>query len=263
MPHKPVGKGVMDKFGLNGKVAIVTGGAGLYGRQIVRALAGAGARVVVASRDVQNQQQTLAREGLGVEATLPLDQGDENSILQLRDQVLARCGRVDVLINNAVSRPMRDWNGTANQFAASMTVNATGLFLMTRTFGEEMARSGGGSIVNVGSIQGMVGPDFTLYEGLTWSTPPDYFFHKGGLLQLTRFAAARLGPQGVRVNAVSPGGFLAGQEPVFVERYVARTFLRRMANDDDLGGVIIFLASDAASYITGANIPVDGGYTAI
>jgi NAD(P)-dependent dehydrogenase (short-subunit alcohol dehydrogenase family) len=108
----------------------------------------------------------------------------------------------------------------------------------------------------------MVGPDFTLYEQLDWSTPPDYFFHKGGLLQLTRFAAAKLGPSGVRVNAISPGGFFTNQDPRFVERYNARTFLGRMANDTDLSGVTIFLASDASAYITGTNIPVDGGYTA-
>ena len=134
---------------------------------------------------------------------------------------------------------------------------------MTRAWGAHMAEHGGGSIINVGSIQGLVGPDFSLYEGLTWSTPPDYFFHKGGLLQLTRFAAAKLGPRGVRVNAVSPGGFLAGQERAFIERYAARAFVGRMANDDDdLGGAIVFLASDASSYVTGANLVVDGGYTA-
>src|SRR5207253_7406937 len=102
----------------------------------------------------------------------------------------------------------------------------------------------------------------TLYDELNMDAPPDYFFHKGGLLQLTRYAAAKLGPHGVRVNAISPGGFLAGQDPKFIERYNARTFLGRMANDEDLCGVIVFLASDASAYITGTNIPVDGGYTA-
>jgi NAD(P)-dependent dehydrogenase (short-subunit alcohol dehydrogenase family) len=191
-----------------------------------------------------------------------LDQGSEEAILQLRDDVIGRYERVHILVNNAVARPMKDWTGAGAEFGASMAINATGLFLMTRAFGAHMAENSGGSIINVGSIQGMVGPDFSLYEGLTWSTPPDYFFHKGGLLQLTRFAASKLGPRGVRVNAVSPGGFLAGQEQAFAERYAARTFLGRMANDDDLGGAIVFLASDASSYITGANLVVDGGYTA-
>jgi NAD(P)-dependent dehydrogenase (short-subunit alcohol dehydrogenase family) len=125
-----------------------------------------------------------------------------------------------------------------------------------------MAQSGGGSIINIGSIQGMVGPDLDLYKDVNIDPPPDYFFHKGGMVQLTRYAAARLGPHGVRVNTVSPGGFSNDQDERFVQRYNARTFLGRMANDDDLKGVIVFLASDASKYITGTNIPVDGGYTA-
>lgn len=96
---------------------------------------------------------------------------------------------------------------------------------------------------------------------MDWGLPPDYYFHKGGLLQLTRFAASKLGPRGVRVNAVSPGGFFNDQDPRFVERYNARTFLGRMADQSDLKGAIIFLASDASGYVTGANIAVDGGYT--
>jgi NAD(P)-dependent dehydrogenase (short-subunit alcohol dehydrogenase family) len=205
---------ILDRFRLDNKVAIVTGGAGLYGRQIARALAEAGATTILASRDLARQRdfaQTLTRDGSKADA-FRLDQGSEESILQLRDDVINRYERVHVLVNNAVARPMKDWTGAASEFAASMAVNATGLFLMTRAWGAHMAEHGGGSIINVGSIQGMIGPDFTLYEDLTWSTPPDYFFHKGGLLQLTRFAASKLGPRGERVNAVSPGGFLAGQQ---------------------------------------------------
>ncbi len=255
---------VMDSFHLNGKVALVTGGAGLYGRQIVRALAEAGATVFIASRDIERlreQATAWSDEGLHISA-LQLDQGSPASVREVVDAIVGQCGRIDVLVNNAVLRTMRDWASPAADFAKSMEVNATGLFEITRTVGDHMATRGGGSIINVGSIQGMVGPDFTLYEGLDWGTPPDYFFHKGGLLQLTRFAAAKLGPAGVRVNAISPGGFYDGQDARFVDRYNARTFLGRMANERDLMGVIVFLASDASTYITGANIPVDGGYTA-
>ena len=105
------------------------------------------------------------------------------------------------------------------------------------------------------------GPDYTLYEGLDWGSPPDYFFHKGGMVQLTRYAASKLGPRGVRVNTIIAGGLFSEQDPTFVERYNVRTFLGRMANQTDLKGVIVFLASDASAYITGANIHVDGGYT--
>ena len=149
---------------------------------------------------------------------------------ELLRQIIDAAGGVDILINNSVGRPMCDWSDPVAQFAESMEINATGLFAITRAFGEHMAERGRGSIVNVGSIQGMVGPDFTLYEGLNWGTPPDYFFHKAGLVQLTRYAAAKLGPRGVRVNAIVPGGFFNNQDPRFVARYNARTFLGRMAN---------------------------------
>ena len=257
--------GVLEQFRLNGKVALVTGGAGLYGRQIVRSLAEAGAKVFVASRDLNNLQKQageLITEGMDV-AALRLDQKSAASVDEVVKKIIDAAGRVDVLVNNAVLRTMRGWSSSAEAFAESMAVNATGLFLITRAVGDHMASHGGGSIINVGSIQGNVGPDFALYDGLDMDAPPDYFFHKGGLLQLTRYAAAKLGPGKVRVNAISPGGFLAGQDKTFVERYSARTFLKRMANETDLAGIVVFLASDASAYITGANIPVDGGYTAV
>jgi NAD(P)-dependent dehydrogenase (short-subunit alcohol dehydrogenase family) len=256
--------GVLDQFRLVGKVALVTGGAGLFGRQIVRALAEAGAKVFTASRDVarlEQQANELAANGLNVVA-LALDQGSEQSIHELLNEIVSRAGQINVLVNNAVLRTMRNWSSPLEDFSKSMAVNATGLFSITRIFGDYMAGHGGGSIINIGSIQGSVGPDFTLYERLNMDAPPDYFFHKGGMLQLTRYAAAKLGPKGVRVNSISPGGFLAGQPKEFIERYSARTFLGRMAGETDLGGVVVFLASDASAYITGVNIPVDGGYTA-
>lgn len=255
---------VLDSFRLDGKVALVTGGAGLYGRQIVEALAEAGATTWMASRDtvkLQTQAETFTQAGLNV-GVAELDQGQEASILALRDRLVGETGGVDILINNAVLRPMADWSDPAEAFAQSMAVNATGLFMMTRAFGDHMAKRGGGSIINVGSIQSLVGPDFTLYEDLGWDTPPDYFVHKGGLVQLTRYTAAKLGDRGVRVNAISPGGFLNDHDPRFIERYNDRTMLGRLANATDLKGAIVFLASDAAAYITAANLVIDGGYTA-
>jgi len=256
---------VLDSFRLDGRVALVTGGAGLFGTQIVKALAEAGAKTFMASRDLKRLEQfaeECRKEGLDVTA-LQFDQSRESEVLRLRSEVLARAGQVDVLVNNAVLRVMKDWSSPGADFARSMEVNALGVFLMTREFGAHMAERKRGSIINVASIQAMIGPDFGLYEGLKMSAPPDYFFHKGGMLQLTRFAASVLGPSGVRVNAISPGGLSSGQDPKFVERYNARTLLRRMVGEEDLKGVIVFLASDASAYITAANIPVDAGYTAI
>lgn len=255
---------VLDTFKLTGKVALATGGAGLYGRQIVEALTEAGAKTFMASRDqtkLQAQAEKFRQAGLDVTA-LELDQSDSGSVRRLLEELKHLAGGVDVLVNNAVLRPMADWSSSAEDFARSMAVNATGLFEMTRVFGDHMAEHGGGSIINIGSLMGVVGPDFTLYEGLNWGTPPDYFFHKGGMVQLTRYAASKLGPRGVRVNCLNAGGFYNKQDERFLKRYCARTFLGRMANDTDLKGAIVFLASDASVYVTGSCLAVDGGYTA-
>ncbi|OPZ86723.1 MAG: Gluconate 5-dehydrogenase [bacterium ADurb.Bin429] len=254
---------IIDHFALTGKTALVTGAAGLYGRQMAEALAEAGARVLVASRNLDALAacaDEMRERGYDVTA-LAYDQAEEASILALRDAA----GPVDVLVNNAVLRPMKDgYVGSAESFAASMCVNATGLFLITRAFGDCMAERGHGSIINIGSIQGMVGPDPFIYR----DTPmhgwyPDYFFHKGGMINFTRFLASYYGRFGVRANCVSPGGFWTERMPEpFVRQYSERTLLGRLANDTDLKGIIVFLASEASAYITGTNIPVDGGYTA-
>ncbi len=258
---------VLDSFSLKGKTALVTGGAGLYGRQIVRALAEAGAKTFAASRGLEAlraEAARLAAEGLDVTA-LRLDLGDERSILDLRDEIVKRAGGLEVLVNNAVLRPMKKgFQDEAAAFAESMKVNATGLFLITRAMGDVMAARGGGSIINIGSIHGMIGPDPPIYEGTEMhGFYPDYFFHKGGMLNFSRFTASYYGARGVRCNCVSPGGFRTETMPAaFVGNYSRRTFLGRLAGETDLMGVVVFLAADASSYITGANIAVDGGYTA-
>jgi NAD(P)-dependent dehydrogenase (short-subunit alcohol dehydrogenase family) len=251
-------------FSLAGRIILLTGGAGLYGRGLAAQLAAAGATLILASRNVEALEKVAVEEralGRTVHAR-PLDQAEESSILRLRDSVLAEFGRIDGLVNNAVARPMKTADAPLADWEASMKTNATGLFALTRAFGDSMAAHGAGSIVNIGSIQGMVGPDNSLYEGLNMHAIPDYFFHKAGMVNLTRFFAAHYGPRGVRVNCLSPGGFLSGQHPTFIERYSNATFLRRMADEQDLGGPVIFLLSDAARYVTGVNLPVDGGYTA-
>ena len=259
---------VKDLFSLEGKVALVTGGAGLYGRQLVAGMAEAGTKTFIASRSIgplEDLAEEHRREGGDVTA-LSYDQGEEDSILKLRDEILERAGRCDILINNAVLRPMmkKGYKADASTFDLSMKVNATGLFMITRAFGDAMAEQDGGAIVNIGSIHGMIAPDPWIYKGTNmsgWS--PDYFFHKAGMINFTRFIASYYGDKGVRCNCVSPGGYETEKhDPLFLENYAKKTFLGRMANDDDLKGVVVFLASNAASYITGANIPVDAGYTA-
>lgn len=254
-------------FQLDGKVALVSGGAGIYGRQISWALAEAGAHVVVASRHVDKCREfvnALRKENLRAEAS-ELDICSEPSIFKVRDQILSRHGRLDVLVNNAVARAGRDLNHTtAGDWETSMKVNSTGLFLACRIFSEPMQQACSGSIINIASIYGMVGPDFSIYEGTELTSPVDYAFAKGGMINLTRYLASFLAPYKIRVNCLSPGGFRTSETPAeFVPNYSRRTLLGRMAGPGDINGPVVFLASAASQYITGQNIPVDGGWTAI
>ena len=256
---------VMDRFSLKGKNALVTGGAGMYGRQIVQAMAEAGARVYIASRNLDALAAVAKAhrdQGQDVRA-IQMDQTDEASVKAAADTIVRESGSLHALVNNAVGRPVKE--GVFSDLAAideSMHVNGTGLILVTRVLGQVMADAG--SIINIGSIMGLIGPEPLNYQGTQmhgWY--PDYFFHKGGMANLTRFFASYYGPRGIRVNCVHPGGLRSPTQPqAFVDQYSQRTCLGRLANESDLMGVIVFLASDASSYITGTNIPVDGGYTA-
>lgn len=255
---------VLESFSLEGKIALVTGGAGLYGRQIVEAIAEAGATTITASRSHDAQQalaEKLCARGLAVEPA-QYDQGEEESIVQLRDHILDRHGRIDILVNNAVLRPMKG-ERSREDWESSMKVNATGIYLMCEYFSDPMKEQRSGSIINISSIYGMVGPDMTLYKGMpgVWIVP-DYYFHKGGLINFTRYLASALGEYGIRANVISPGGYFTDQPEPFLGRYKASTFLGRMANDTDLKGAVVFLASDASAYVTGVNLPVDAGRTA-
>jgi NAD(P)-dependent dehydrogenase (short-subunit alcohol dehydrogenase family) len=261
---------VPDLFSLAGRVAVVTGGASLYGRQLLIGLAEAGATVVTASRSkatLDEAAKQIADEHGHTIHTCTYDQAEEASILALRDEVKDRFGSCNILVNNAVHKSMvgHGYSGAAATFAQSMQINATGIFIITRAFGDWMVEQGhGGAIVNIASIHGMIAPDPWLYEGTPHSGwYPDYFFHKAGMINFTRFVASYYGEHGIRCNSVSPGGYeTPAHAGRFKENYVRRTFLGRMADDDDLKGAVVFLASDAAAYVTGANLPVDAGYTA-
>lgn len=258
---------VLEMFKLSGKVALVTGGAGNYGRQMVLALAEAGATVITASRGLEKNEayaQSLRAQGLAVYAD-SFDQSDDESVKALLARLTEKFGGVDILVNNSVLRCFKDYAGPAEAFAESMAVNATGLFLMCRAFGDHMAARGGGSIINIGSYMGDLGCNETLYEGcehITSIGAADYFFHKGGMHNYTRYVASRYGKFGVRCNCLSLGGLFNNQPQPFLESYAKATFLGRMAGPDDMKGIVVYLASEASAYMTGAVIPVDGGYSA-
>ena len=207
----------LEIFSLKGKTAIVTGGSGLYGRQITLALAEAGAKVVIASRNkIKNEEyaESLRKQGYNV-VSETLDQGDEESIKALADK-LEKEGGTDILVNNSVLRTMKDYHDDLANFNESMRVNATGIFAMCRVFGDKMAKQGKGSIINIGSYMGLLGADDTLYRGCEFSgyNSPDYFFHKGGMTNLTRFIASYYGPKNVRCNILEPGGYYTRQNPL-------------------------------------------------
>lgn len=255
-------------FSLAGSIVVQCGGRGVLGRALAAAIGQAGATLIVASRQRDALAEIAAAARLNhhhLEAE-ELDVGSEPSILSLRDRVLARHGRIDGLVFNAVSRPMRGFDSELSAWNESMATNATGLFATMRTFGDAMAAAGRGSIVNIASMMGMVGMNPWLYEDSGgMNPPPDYFFHKGGMINLTRYLASHYGSKGVRVNVVSPGGIYnpeQPQAPEFLARYGRMTMLGRMADAREIGGAVVFLLSDASTYITGVNLPVDGGYTA-
>lgn len=256
----------IDLFRLDGRIALVTGGAGIYGVHISRALAEAGAHVVIASRNLEQCKKTageLAGEGLKVSAAV-LDLGSSGSIQALCDEIVSEFGKLDILFNNAVARAGGDPSTvTEEDWVSAMKVNSTGFFMSCKIFGEQMIKQRSGVIVNISSIYGVVGPNFNIYEGTDITSPANYAFAKGGMINFTRYAASYYGRFGIRVNCISPGGFQTDQPDIFIKNYAKQSLLGRMATDDDIKGAAVFLASDASAYITGHNLMVDGGWTAI
>jgi NAD(P)-dependent dehydrogenase (short-subunit alcohol dehydrogenase family) len=262
-------------FSLTGRTAIVTGAAGLLGRQHCRALADAGA-VVIATDIDQAACDAVARDLGGSALAMAADITDPESLRRLADGAREPTGSVDVLVNNAaINDKFEDpaaaldlskfENYPIELWQRSIDVNLTGTFLCCQIIGTRMAEAGSGSIINIGSTYGIVAPDQSLYrdpEGRQrFYKSPVYPVTKGAVLALTRFLAAYWGSAGVRVNALSPGGVLNDQDAFFVDEYARRTPLNRMAAPTDFMGAVLFLASDASSYVTGANLVVDGGFT--
>ena len=255
---------VMDSFNLKGRIALVTGGAGLYGSTISTALGEAGANVVIASRNL-NKCEKVAKElrskNLDVIA-MSLDLSVKDSIAALKDKIINTYGKIDILFNNAVARKGGSMKTmTAEEWEETMKINSTGLFLCSKIFIEEMIKGKSGSVTNISSIYGVVGPNFGIYGNTDMTSPADYSFAKGGMIAFTKYLATYYAKYNIRVNCISPGGLFTNQPREFVNNYIKRTPLARMANKNDLKGAAVFLASDASAYITGHNLVVDGGWT--
>lgn len=264
-----------DLFSLDNKVAIVTGALGLIGKNHCFALAEAGANVVACDLNgkmCEEFAKNLPNDsiGMGVDITSP------DSLKNLRDEVLNKFGNIDVLVNNAAINDMFENPSAAleqsmfenyplDMWKKSLEVNVTGMFLCSQIIGTEMAKKKYGSIINVASTYGIVAPDQSLYKNekgeQTFYKSPAYPATKGAVISFTKFLAAYWGNKGVRVNTLSPGGVENSQNEFFIKNYSIRTPLGRMAAPTDYKGAIVYLASDASSYMTGANLVVDGGWT--
>lgn len=254
---------VMQLFSLKNKVVLVTGGAGNYGRSITEGLGEAGATVIIASRNLDSIEKVAAgfrSKGFDVHG-MQVDQADTGSVLTLKVAIREKFGKLDVFINNAVSRPMKGYNAPIEQFEESMKVNATGMMFILREMTDLIIQSGGGSVINISSMMGMYAPIYSNYDGIPGmgDIAPDYCFHNAGLITLTRFMAKAHAGKNIRFNCVSPGGLFNNQPEKFVENYCKKVPLGRMANNDDIKGLIVLLASDAGAYINGENILIDGG----
>jgi NAD(P)-dependent dehydrogenase (short-subunit alcohol dehydrogenase family) len=260
---------VLDRFKLDGKLALVTAGAGpLFGSSCSEALAEAGATVITASRSQERNDEYAARlraRGLDVYG-MQVDLGDCDSIDRLHSEVSSRFGPPDIVVNNAIARP--PGVGTIDEIQPDSLITTAkadviGFVWMCKKFCYDMAERGGGSVINIASIYGMVGNDPNLYTETEIKPPIVYPFIKGGVVNFTRALAAYYGKRAVRINAISPGGFFPNVSSVFAQRYGQRCPLGRMMNHEDVQGAVVFLASDASKYVTGTNLVVDGGWTAI
>jgi 2-deoxy-D-gluconate 3-dehydrogenase len=262
-----------DLFTLQDRVALVTGGAGLLGRHFCRTLAGAGAQVAVADINVDMAQETAnAIDGLGI----AMDVSDPVSVRDAVDKAVASFGRLDVLVNSAALDPKFDSQQQGEHTSAfedyplelwndALDVDLTGMFLCSQAVAKVMLEQGNGVIINVCSIYGLVGPDQRIYrrEGQAPRYKPVvYSVTKAGVLGFTRYLAAYYAGKNIRVNALTPGGVFNDHDDEFVKVYSTRAVLGRMAEPDEMNGALLFLASDASSYMTGANLVVDGGWTA-
>ena len=272
---------IQEKFDLTGRVAVVTGGVGLLGAEFCRTLAEAGAAVVVVDLNASASQavaDSLAKGGTKALA-VPTDITNPDAVNALVEQTLSEFGRLDILVNSAALDPKFDPDAVSKGITpgafedypldlwnSALNVNLTGMFLMTQACVKPMIAQGKkGSIINICSTYGLNGPDQRIYikDGKRVAFKPVYYtVTKAGVMGFTKYLAAYYAGTDIRVNALTPGGVFNNHEDYFVQNYSAKTIIGRMAQKDEMNGALLFLASDASTYMTGNNVVVDGGWTA-
>lgn len=264
----------LSAFRLDGKVALVTGGAGILGQRFCAGLAQAGATVAVVDLDASAAQATALSLG-GRAAGFACNVADPKSVRDCVGAVIDHFGAIDILHNNAATKtddvraffaPFEDYS--LDTWRNVMSVNIDGMFLMAQAVGRHMiSRGQGGAVIQTASIYGLVGPDPRIYEGSNYlggpiNTPAVYAASKAAVVGLTKWLATHWATRGIRVNCLVPGGVSSGQNSAFSEQYAARVPLGRMAQADEVVPALLYLASDASSYVTGQVLAVDGGWTA-
>lgn len=244
-------------------MAFVTGGSGLLGRETAKGLADFGATVYIVDISDKNVKNLICNSNIKY---IECDITSKESIDETISKVVTSSGRLDILVNTAYPRT-KDWGLKFEEvpfdsWQKNVNDHLGGYFLVCQAAARQMKRQGGGSIINFASIYGVVAPDFSLYEGTVMTMPAAYSAIKGGIISLTRYIATLYAPYNIRANTVSPGGIQDKQPRSFVEKYSSKTPLGRMGTPQEFVGTVIYLASDASSYVTGQNIIVDGGWTA-
>jgi len=265
-------RSIKELMDLSGRTALVTGGAGHIGLAFCEAMAEVGANIAVLDIDSDRVGKTAASlsDKFSVKTIgLTVDLADESAVIAAPQQVKDEFGSLDIVVNCAAFVGTSNLPGWVTPFEqqsidtwrAALETNLTAVFALIQAATPLLRKSGHGSVINIGSTYGVVGPDMSLYEGTSMGNPAAYAASKGGLTQLTRWLATTLAPD-IRVNCISPGGITRGQPDTFVKKYEARTPLKRMGTEEDIKGALLYLASDLSSYVTGQNMLVDGGWTA-
>lgn len=271
------------RFDLTGRAAVITGGAGMLGMEHAAAIAAAGGHVVIADLSEEGVVESAKKitHDFGIEAVgVVVDVTSKAQVEEMVATVVRKFGRIDVLINNA-ALTVKGGGTTASDYFApfedypldlwekALEVNLTGAFLCCQAIGRQMVAQGSGVVLNIASDVGNISPDHRIYEGVVsphtgqpFNTPIAYATTKAALINFTRYLATYWASSGIRVNCLSPGGVFAEHDPHFVKQLTSRIPLGRMANADEYREAVLFLVSDASSYMTGGNLIIDGGRTA-